>query len=420
MTPLAPSVPATFTLVVPEARLVDLRVRLDRLAKKAVRYGQPAPTYVVGEARIANLFIVEDGVDVPVTTLVVDVTVTTGVSVIGLSGWTLLAAVDLDPAGGPAIVRTAPGVDGDPAWHTLPDYCDHCARANAGRRTLVVLAHEDGRQTVVGRTCVRDYIGYDVEATLWPVTLLESLTEAEREYAGLGGERAWPMPFFLTVADAVIREYGWMPKGRAQAEGRTSTASLVEMYLTARTADGQAKILPDGLPERPEVDVAAAIVWAQAQAEADSDYLRNLAVLAGREYVTAKNIGLAASLLGAYARAEERRLERAAEREAATPVLEGRIVITGTVLSIRHLDTDFGVVTKMTVRDDRGFTVRGTLPKALDFEYGWDGSVTQAGAEKGARVTFTATVEASRDNPTFGFYKRPTKAALLDAEEVAG
>src|SRR5690606_20471029 len=71
--------------------------------------------------------------------------------------------------------------------------------------------------------------------------------------------------------------------------------------------------------------------------------------------------------------------EKAAEPEAA-PVEAGRIEITGK-----------GVPTKW---------VYGTVPAAI------------GGVERGERVAFTATVEASDDDETFGFFKRPTKAQL--------
>lgn len=97
-------------------------------------------------------------------------------------------------------------------------------------------------------------------------------------------------------------------------------------------------------------------------------------------------------------------MERAA-REAAesSPVVEGRVVITGKVLSVKERFSAYGSVLKITVKDDRGFRVWGTLPSAI------------AGQGcTGRRVTFTATVETSDDDPAFGFFKRPTKAALLD------
>lgn len=92
--------------------------------------------------------------------------------------------------------------------------------------------------------------------------------------------------------------------------------------------------------------------------------------------------------------------EQATEPDPA-PVVEGRVALTGTVRGIRFVDTDYGTAVKMTLQDDRGFRVYGTRPDAL------------AGVDVGDRVTLTATVTVSRDDETFGFYKRPTKAARV-------
>ncbi len=95
---------------------------------------------------------------------------------------------------------------------------------------------------------------------------------------------------------------------------------------------------------------------------------------------------------------------KAAEAKTATPVIEGRIVITGEVVSLKEVDSNYGTTTKMVVKDDRGFRVYGTVPASID-------SIDGEFLRKGHRVTFTATVKASEKDPTFGFYSRPTKAS---------
>lgn len=100
----------------------------------------------------------------------------------------------------------------------------------------------------------------------------------------------------------------------------------------------------------------------------------------------------------------------AAEAAAAAPCPTGRVVITGTVLKVKEFASAFGsrysryaepaTVYKIIVKDDSGFRVYGTRPSGIQ-------------AERGDRLTFTATVEPSKDDAKFGFYKRPAKAAAL-------
>ena len=81
-------------------------------------------------------------------------------------------------------------------------------------------------------------------------------------------------------------------------------------------------------------------------------------------------------------------------------------MVTGAILSIRGQDSPWGFVNKMLVRDDSGFKVWVTCP-------------AQAEGQRGSKVTFTATIEPSRDDPKFGFGKRPAKLTVLSARPEA-
>lgn len=100
------------------------------------------------------------------------------------------------------------------------------------------------------------------------------------------------------------------------------------------------------------------------------------------------------------------RAERDAAHEAGENAPEGRVVITGTVLAFKVQESMYGDVLKMLVQDDRGFRVWGSVPSSLD------------DAERESRITFTATVTASDKDAKFGFFKRPTKAEVIN-EAVA-
>jgi len=106
----------------------------------------------------------------------------------------------------------------------------------------------------------------------------------------------------------------------------------------------------------------------------------------------------------AIVRAAEYRAKREAEEAnepPASPVVEGKITVAGELLAVKSQEGYYGNSTlKMLVRDDRGFKVWGTLPEAI------------YGARKGDRIEFTAQVERSHDDETFGFFRRPSKAQI--------
>jgi hypothetical protein len=107
--------------------------------------------------------------------------------------------------------------------------------------------------------------------------------------------------------------------------------------------------------------------------------------------------------------AVERIIAKDAEHAASRKALaEGRRVLSGTVVSVKEELDRFSYteryVYKLTVEiDGEGARVYGSMPSDL----------LGLGVEKGSRVTFTATVKRSDKDEAFGFYSRPTKAAIV-------
>jgi hypothetical protein len=99
-----------------------------------------------------------------------------------------------------------------------------------------------------------------------------------------------------------------------------------------------------------------------------------------------------------------------------------KLVIEGEVLkvTVREYTLPYGggvsATLKVTVKDDRGFVVWGTLPAAIEqvargaAGEQWHDKETIEWL-KGKRVRFTATVEAREAG--FGVFKRPSKGEVL-------
>ena len=105
-------------------------------------------------------------------------------------------------------------------------------------------------------------------------------------------------------------------------------------------------------------------------------------------------------------KSEDERAARDALHEQGQPVENGRQIIEGLVLAMKWQQSDFGDTLKMLVQDDRGFRVWGSVPSKLEIN-------------REERIQFTATVEASQNDPKFGFFKRPAKAVNLSVSEAA-
>jgi hypothetical protein len=94
---------------------------------------------------------------------------------------------------------------------------------------------------------------------------------------------------------------------------------------------------------------------------------------------------------------------------------EGRREVTGTVVSVKYHEGNWGSSYKMTVKLADGCMVWGTIPAALETvaRDAWNAAYNPGDFEdvlKGATITYTVTVTRSEKSSDFGFGKRPTIA----------
>lgn len=116
----------------------------------------------------------------------------------------------------------------------------------------------------------------------------------------------------------------------------------------------------------------------------------------------------ATSLVSAYNKRKDILDKRAEDKARLVAAPDGRQTITGEVVHATIRDTVYGTTWKMIVLDDRQFKVWSTVPKAIIDE------VPHVDALKGARVTYTGTLEVSDKDETFAFAKRPSNARILE------
>jgi len=114
------------------------------------------------------------------------------------------------------------------------------------------------------------------------------------------------------------------------------------------------------------------------------------------------------SLLGKIARRPIIEAQRKAEHDAAADVVAGRRTVTGTVLSLKEVEgAQYSYYSPETVWK--------VLVKLSDGSKVWGSRF--ANINRGDSVRFTATFEQSKDDPKFGFFKRPVLAK--SDEEIA-
>lgn len=341
---------------------------------------------------------------------------------IKLGEYSLVGTLDHWTAKPSVIINSVPDMEVPEHYQTDAGNCDHCS-TKRDRKLTCVLRNEAGEYITVGRSCVKDFIGYDINFQLKYLeelrTLYANIGGGSDEYGfygnSNGGEREYSMLVWLTQAFAIYRLEGYHNAKSFDPSTSLKTRLVFEPpQFFGQNAEANRQDHYDWVssvkPTDADRDMAKkAVAWV-AETTDTSNYMHNLRAIVAGGFVSPKLAGYATSLTICYAKAMEKHVERAREAELpVTPCPTGKIVITGTVLSIKSQESNYGTTLKMLVRDDSGFKVWGSVPSKINQD-----------DLKGCRVTFSGTVSVSDNDQYFGFFKRPTKASIIDqAPDVA-
>jgi hypothetical protein len=240
-----------------------------------------------------------------------------------LNGWVFAAALDHEVGkdGRPVNILRSHGEETLPhRFRTAtPDNCDHCHTYRRRNNTFVVRHEESGEWKQVGRSCLKDFLGYHKDPGVlarYAAVLLELDTvireECEGSY-GANGYLAYDLGEFLAYTVESIKAGGWVSRTMARESNVMATADAVLGWLSVRHKPGTKEYQAYQLPQPNEAtlaDVEAALKWLAEQDGADNDYIHNCQVIQELGCVNYKTAGYAASIVSSYWRAKERDLRR--------------------------------------------------------------------------------------------------------------
>lgn len=349
----------TSTFTIPAANLAPLTVKIDRLNRRAVKLGVPGIEMAVSAPRLVAV----EGEDGQFST-VHDVTL--GGQVPHVAGYTFVAV--LEHVDGDVILRATPALVGQLPVHFRnadPGNCDHCHTKRLRTETFV-LRSDDGGFHQVGRNCLRDFLGVDVDALVSAHELLLSACEAGEAGGGGAACDAVDLTTYLSHVACSIRLDGWLSSSKARETGRDGqqTAMVARCSLFARGTARAALERAGRLPTGQDREVAeAAIEWARLtygtkDVEARDDFEHNMAVVTGRDTVSVKATGIAAYTVQGFLRHQERELARRLELDSlkdskAIATVGERVTIKAAVFKVVAIESQFGTthIHKMRTSD---------------------------------------------------------------------
>lgn len=307
-------------------RLPEAIHELDKLVRKAKRYGNPDVGYVIGEVyrekEVRKRF---DGTEV----------IKLGpervkVEIIGdaprVGNYEFLAKIDHGP--GSNILDIVPGKTVDARFRTVKCHCEHCKVYRRRNETFVLGNVDTGEQVQVGRTCLKDFLGYcDPAQVAQRFAFFKSIRDLEESWGGRWGS-VFPADEVVALTFAAIRLWGWTSKGMAMMDERLlPTAHYVGLVLDPppdlhkdHMAEMRAK-RNQLIAEVKDADWARGeevVQWVAQGGAGDSDYGHNLKAVFERQLVEYKRLGLVCSAVQAFERAHQREVERAQSGEKAS------------------------------------------------------------------------------------------------------
>lgn len=294
-------------------------------------------------------------------------------------GWKFIAT--LEPIQGESgetinLLQCVPGESCPVEFRCRIGECDHC-KARRNRKQTFVVRHDNGSHKMVGRQCIRDFLGHHDphQVAAWAELLIELGNlgqQAEGEDWGGGGTHQEPrfdLPFILAWTAGVIANYGWVSrtKARDDSTGKTIATADRVIYLLRRPFNPTREQLREWEQDRErcqpdarcEQDADAAREWARNFTDEQIDtnnYLANCNALARVGIVIGKSMGVACSILSSYQREQSRLLVKAQPPRSNDYVgtLDKRENFTLTVERVITIEGAYGTTGLHKMTDEHG------------------------------------------------------------------
>lgn len=347
------------TYRIPEERIEAVTKKLKALSRKGEKLGTGAISYELKGSEIEE-HVGEEGSKVFVRVVLLTVSGTAP----AIAGYKFLGTITPGPGGNGNLFSGIPGQEKVPEGLVNgPLTCDHCKTARIRKNTFLLQSETDGAFLKVGRNCLKDFLGgTDPEMVAATAEYLISLEAdlSEAEYLGADfftvSTSLWDIESFLGLVIDELRTSEYMSRNVAKAKYGVSTADVVLDRLSPPKGSG----LKAEVPSQEDIERARELLQWVCSLQDDSDYARNLRLLAEGRVVDRRTAGYVASIPGSYQRHLEREARNALPSGAESThvgTVGQRLDVSGTVTGFRVMDSSSqwsDSVTLLKVVDDSG------------------------------------------------------------------
>ena len=278
--------------------------KLEKLAAKLSRKGANIICNRVGDPHL----IKKDGVEFLVQDMEVE-------GSYKIPGWDFLAYIEHTRNGG-NVVSKVTNEPLDQHWYTATPSCDHCHSNRDRRYTCLVRNTDTGEIKQVGKSCLRDYTGMDMEVAADLASFLN--TEMEEYFTDFTGVSSSLGPHtFIYAAYPYVKAHGY-------TKDTTALNIVNNIYDLPQATDSEIDDLMKWLREKNE--------------EGFNEYFRNARAIFSLPSIERRHYNILASLVASYFRDMARREQR--QKEVGNSEWVGKVgdritfkVVTATTIS---------------------------------------------------------------------------------------
>ena len=320
------------TFSIPETVFPTLIAKFDSLVKRAMKRGLNVPTLSVVGEKMGDWSI---GGEIHHVKLV-ELEIST--EILRLGEYTPVAILSWETTETP-ILKEFPGQNLPKSfWNVHSTRCDYCHKKQ-NRKRLFVVRGEDGSYSVVGSSCVRDFLGIDPTTIANSFLVLEEMGPFRRDALYHFPPDMFPLLSFLTTTAMSVRRFGYH-------KGASENPTWIDVSVRMNEQRGE-----EGVTDE-DREMAQTVLKEALQIEpGSSSYLQNLLTLANGGMVGRDSYGLAVSMIPWYERLLHERKEKTSEFVGEVGL---RITMEMKLESAMTFDGQWGMTTLHRMRDRAG------------------------------------------------------------------
>lgn len=236
-----------------------------------------------------------------------------------LPDWEFLGTLEHHEAGN--ILRSFPGSEIPEQYRQASKKCDHCQKIRSRKNTYIVRNKVTSDIKQVGHNCVHDFLGHVSPQRL--ALFAEFIREMQEIGTGGGsGERSVHIAPLLEMVAACALEKGFISRAAAQnylekSEGRGGVCSTADQAWNYLFPTPEMKKRGDLIHITDEARRLAqeVIQWVNEGHAGTGNYGHNLKIAFTLDYITRKQLGIAASAVGSYQKAMGKQREYQAKEK---------------------------------------------------------------------------------------------------------